>query len=177
MHGNPIADPRKRSHQWCVSLTPNNTKTIGRMTCHCFLQPIIRDLPSSSYSTEIQTPTVSLWVSALFEHRYQAPVVKKVHSLRHRLIASNNLGQNNKNIKRTGDPGEKVFTSPQVPPFSIHSLQVSPATWNQDGGDHHMDGMSLSLKVRKAFHSRWILSVVACAQTLFYFSYRSFRQW
>ena len=25
----------KRSHQWCVSLTPNNTKTIGRMTCPC----------------------------------------------------------------------------------------------------------------------------------------------
>ena len=25
-----------KSHQWCVSLTPDNTKTMGRMTCHCF---------------------------------------------------------------------------------------------------------------------------------------------
>ena len=41
----------KRSHQWCVSLTPNNTKTIGRMTCHCFLQPIRRDLPERFYNT------------------------------------------------------------------------------------------------------------------------------
>ena len=31
---------RKRSHQWGVSLTPNSTKTIGRMTCHCFLRPL-----------------------------------------------------------------------------------------------------------------------------------------
>ena len=38
-----------RSHQWCVSLTPNNTKAIERMTCHCFLWPISRDLTSSSY--------------------------------------------------------------------------------------------------------------------------------
>ena len=28
-----LAASRKRSHQWCVSLTPNNTKTIGRMKC------------------------------------------------------------------------------------------------------------------------------------------------
>ena len=35
--------------QWCVSLTPNNTKTIERMTCHCFLRPIRRDLTNSSY--------------------------------------------------------------------------------------------------------------------------------
>ena len=34
-----------------VSLTPSNTKTIGRMTCHCFLRPIRRDLTSSSYTT------------------------------------------------------------------------------------------------------------------------------
>ena len=32
-----VAAARKRSHQWCVSLTPKNTKTSGRMTCHCFL--------------------------------------------------------------------------------------------------------------------------------------------
>ena len=34
--GGHVAAARKRSHQWCVSLTPNNTKTMGRMTCHCF---------------------------------------------------------------------------------------------------------------------------------------------
>ena len=33
--GDVAADP-KRSHQWCATLTPNNTKTMGRMTCHCF---------------------------------------------------------------------------------------------------------------------------------------------
>ena len=39
--------------QWCVSLTPNNTKTIERMTCHCFLRPIRRDLTKSSYTTAL----------------------------------------------------------------------------------------------------------------------------
>ena len=40
-----------------VSLTPNNTlntKTIGRMTCLCFLGPIMRDLTSCSYTTQLQ---------------------------------------------------------------------------------------------------------------------------
>ena len=46
-----VAAVRKRSHQFYVPLTPNNTKTIGRMTCHCFLRPIRRDLMSSSYTT------------------------------------------------------------------------------------------------------------------------------
>ena len=46
-----VAAARKRSHQWWVSLTPNNTKTMGRMTCHCFQRPIRRDLTSSSYTT------------------------------------------------------------------------------------------------------------------------------
>ena len=46
-----VAATRKRIHQWWVSLTPSNTKTIGRMTCHCFLRPIRRDLTSSSYTT------------------------------------------------------------------------------------------------------------------------------
>ena len=46
-----VAAARKRGHQWCVSLTPNNTKTMGRMTCHCFQRPIRRDLTSSSYIT------------------------------------------------------------------------------------------------------------------------------
>ena len=39
--------------QWCVSLTPNNTKTIERMTCHRFLRPIKRDLTNSSYITAL----------------------------------------------------------------------------------------------------------------------------
>ena len=46
-----VAAAWKRSHQWCVSLTPNNTKTIERMTCHCFLRPLARDLMSSCYTT------------------------------------------------------------------------------------------------------------------------------
>ena len=33
--GSCQAAARKRSHQCCVSQTPDNTKTIGRMTCHC----------------------------------------------------------------------------------------------------------------------------------------------
>ena len=48
-----VAAVQKRSHQWCVSLTPSNTKTLGRMTCHCFLRPISRDLSSSSYTTHM----------------------------------------------------------------------------------------------------------------------------
>ena len=38
---------------------PNNNNTIERMTCHCFLQPIKRDLTSSSYTT----PTLPLFPS------------------------------------------------------------------------------------------------------------------
>jgi len=41
----------RKSHQWCPTLTPNNTKTIERMTCHCFLLPIRRELTSSFYTT------------------------------------------------------------------------------------------------------------------------------
>ena len=48
--GDVAADP-KRSHQWCATLTPNNTKTMGRMTCHCFQWPIRRDLRISCYTT------------------------------------------------------------------------------------------------------------------------------
>ena len=33
--------------------TKTSTKTIGRMTCHCFLQPIRRDLTSSFYTTRL----------------------------------------------------------------------------------------------------------------------------
>lgn len=44
-----VAAAWKRSHQWCISLTPNNTKTVGRMTCLCFLRPI----RSTSYATRI----------------------------------------------------------------------------------------------------------------------------
>ena len=49
-----VAAARKKSHQWRVSLTPNNTKTIGRMTCYCFLRPIRRDLTNSSYTTRVE---------------------------------------------------------------------------------------------------------------------------
>ena len=37
-----VAAARKRSHQWWVSLTPNNSKTIGRIAYQCFLRPIRR---------------------------------------------------------------------------------------------------------------------------------------
>ena len=56
-----LAAARKRRHQWCVSLTPNNTKTIGRMTCHCFLQPIRREL-TSSCSTSLLVPLLMQWL-------------------------------------------------------------------------------------------------------------------
>jgi len=46
--GGHVAADRKRCHQWCLTLTPNNTETIERMTCHCFLRPIRRDLKSTS---------------------------------------------------------------------------------------------------------------------------------
>ena len=54
-----VAAARKRSHQWYVSLTPNNNNAIERMTCHCFLQPIRRDLTTISYTT----PTLPLFPS------------------------------------------------------------------------------------------------------------------
>jgi len=34
------------------NVTPNNTETIERIMCHCFLRPIRRDLTSISYTTE-----------------------------------------------------------------------------------------------------------------------------
>ena len=48
-----VAAARKRSHQRCLTLTPSNTETIERMTCHCFLRPIRRDFTSSSYTTPV----------------------------------------------------------------------------------------------------------------------------
>ena len=48
-----VAAARKRSHQWYLTLTPNNTETIERMTCHCFLRSVRRELTSSSYTTVI----------------------------------------------------------------------------------------------------------------------------
>ena len=48
--GGHLAAARKRSHQWCLTLTPNNTETVERMTCHCFLRPSRRHLTSSSYA-------------------------------------------------------------------------------------------------------------------------------
>ena len=52
-----VAAARKRSHQWWVSLAPSNTKTIGRMTCHCFLRPIRRG------ETFWATPTLTRFVT------------------------------------------------------------------------------------------------------------------
>ena len=40
----------EKKSQQCLRLTPNNAKTIERMTCHCFLRPITRDIPRSSYT-------------------------------------------------------------------------------------------------------------------------------
>ena len=48
-HGH-VAAARKRSHQWCLTLTSNNTETTKKMTRPCFLWPIRRDLPSSYYT-------------------------------------------------------------------------------------------------------------------------------
>ena len=50
--GGHIAAAQKpvKSPQWCIALSPNDTKT-GRMTCQCFLRPIRRDLTSCSYTT------------------------------------------------------------------------------------------------------------------------------
>ena len=48
-----VAADRKRSHQWCLTLTPNNTETIESMTCHCFLRPVRGELTRSSYTTVI----------------------------------------------------------------------------------------------------------------------------
>ena len=39
-----VSAARKRSHQLCLTLTPDNTKTKERMTFHCFLRPIRRDV-------------------------------------------------------------------------------------------------------------------------------------
>ena len=51
--GGHVAAAWKRDHQWCVSLTPNNTRTIGRMICHCFLRPIRGDVSRSPYTTGV----------------------------------------------------------------------------------------------------------------------------
>ena len=60
-----VAAARKRSHQRCLTMTPNNTETIERMTCHCFLRPIKRDLTSSSYTTAdcCCTPFLARWLN------------------------------------------------------------------------------------------------------------------
>ena len=60
----PVAAARKRSYQWCPTLSSNNTETIERMTCYCFLRPIRRDLTSSSYKTNLKNDRVFLQGSA-----------------------------------------------------------------------------------------------------------------
>ena len=60
MHGYPRSCVMwKRGHKWCLTLTPNNTQTIERMTCHCFLRPIRRDLTSSSYTTGVSEDEIA----------------------------------------------------------------------------------------------------------------------
>ena len=68
-----VAAARKRSHQWYLTLTPNNTKTIERLTCHCFLRPIRRDLTSSSYTTVPLVRLHSLICSHSEEPKYNRP--------------------------------------------------------------------------------------------------------
>ena len=66
-----VAAAGKRSHQWRVSLTPNNTKTIGRMTCHFFLRPIRRDLPSSSYTARVGYTELGLHRCAVIKANFE----------------------------------------------------------------------------------------------------------
>ena len=60
-----------------VSLIPNNTITIERMTCHCFLQPIRRDLKSSSHITlnRVRSSMYCLLPGYSFEPRPNSPVL------------------------------------------------------------------------------------------------------
>ena len=44
--GHVAAVHKRNKSQWCLTLTPNNTETIERMTSHCFLRPIGRELTS-----------------------------------------------------------------------------------------------------------------------------------
>ena len=46
-----VAAARKRSHQWCLTLTPNSTETIERIIYHRFLRPIRRP-----YKQPLRTP-------------------------------------------------------------------------------------------------------------------------
>ena len=57
--GHVAAAHKRNKSLWCPTLTPNNIETIERMTCHCFLRPIWRDLTSSSYSTVSLYTTLS----------------------------------------------------------------------------------------------------------------------
>ena len=72
-----VAAARKRRHRWWVSLAPNNTKTIGRMTCHCFLQPIRTDHTSSSHTTlyRVRSSMCCLLPGYSFEPRPNSPVL------------------------------------------------------------------------------------------------------
>ena len=72
-----VAAARKRRHRWWVSLAPNNAKTIGRMTCHCFLQPIRTDHTSSSHTTlyRVRSSMCCLLPGYSFEPRPNSPVL------------------------------------------------------------------------------------------------------
>ena len=65
----------KRGHQWCLSLTPNNTETMKRMACHCFLRPIRRHLKSSSYTTANSESLNFSYCSPISNHLFNLAVV------------------------------------------------------------------------------------------------------
>ena len=101
-----VAAARKRSHQWCVSLTPKKTKTIGRMTCHCFVRPIRRDLPSSSYITILVLGTVGLKIRSWQIATYTLQLFKKRatnvwYFVRYKLTTWNNTIKNGTHIFMT----------------------------------------------------------------------------
>ena len=60
------------SHQCCLTLTPNNSKMIKRMTCHYFLQPIRRYVSHFSNRAALvltiplgKLQKIWLWVAAM----------------------------------------------------------------------------------------------------------------
>ena len=94
--GGHVAAARKRSHQWCLTLTPDSTETIGRMTCHCFLVPVGRDLTSSSYTADMKwlQAYFPLWISFESELSYQfsGAIAGFNHHMQSTLFEEENFG-------------------------------------------------------------------------------------
>ena len=115
-----VAAAWKRRHHWCISLTPNNTKTMGRMTCHCFQWPIRRDLTSSSYTTGffsccLQQKWSSEAAIVTFEN-WVAKMERRSRNLCHSIFATN------KRKKKTLAP--RVFWLQQPERFEV--IQAEP---------------------------------------------------